>query len=454
MTHMRQDRVGRTGFRQLAVLGGLVAMFATTSMASTPLISCKVELDRAVLPAGKGQTAVVKVSLNAVEMADGAKRAPVNVAIVLDRSGSMSGDKIRNAKAATIEALKRLGPDDIFSVVTYNHAIETLVPAQRATQVDAIIRQINRIKAEGDTALFGGVSQAAAEVRKHLGPERISRIVLLSDGRANVGPQSPEDLGRLGASLIKEGISVSSIGLGEDYNEDLMTQLAQRSDGNTYFVAESMDLARIFTSEFGDALNVIAKDIELVISFPESVHPIKVVGHDGRVRKDRVELRFNQIYGGQEKYAIVEVSLDETVAGVKKQIAQANVTYKDATSGKPFAVASAVDATYSDEADQVAASWNTDVRSAWSVNVNAMAYDQAIQLADKGDAQEAARILNQSAAQLEKEAQESGDEALRGKARYVKGQADQIEKEGQMSKFIRKLLRAESQQDLSQQRSR
>ena len=454
MTQALQDRVGRTGFRRMAVLGGLMAVFATASMASTPLVTCKVELDRAVLPAGVGHKAVVKVSLNAAELADNTKRAPVNVAIVLDRSGSMAGDKIRNAKAATIEALKRLGPDDIFSVVTYNHAIETLVPAQRATQVDAIMHQINRIKAEGDTALFGGVSQAAAEVRKHLGPERISRIVLLSDGRANVGPQSPEDLGRLGASLIKEGISVSSIGLGEDYNEDLMTQLAQRSDGNTYFVAESMDLARIFTSEFGDALNVIAKDIELVIAFPEGVHPMKVVGHDGRVRKDRVELRFNQIYGGQEKYAIVEVSLDETVAGVKKQIAQASVTYKDATSGRPFAVASSVEAMCSDEADQVAASRNTNVRSAWNVNVNAMAYDQAIQLADTGDVEEAVRVLNQSAEQLEKEAEASGDEALLGKARLVKGQAEQIEKEGAMSKGVRKLLRADGYQDLNQQKSR
>ncbi|MFT5473389.1 MAG: Ca-activated chloride channel family protein [Kiritimatiellia bacterium] len=454
MTHMQRERVGGAGLRHLAVLGGLLAVFASTSFGSAPLVSCKVELDRAILPAGKGQKAVVKVSLNAVALADREKRAPVNVAIVLDRSGSMSGDKIRNARAAAIEALKRLGPDDIFSLVTYNHAIDTLVPAQRVKNVDHIIRQINGVTASGDTALFGGVSQAAAEVRKHLDPERISRIVLLSDGNANVGPHTPEDLGRLGASLIKEGISVSSVGVGQDYNEDLMTQLARRSDGNTYFVAESMDLVRIFSAEFGDALNVVAKQIKLVITFPESVHPVKIVGLDGRVRDDRVELNYNQLYGGQEKYAIVEVILDETIAGITKEIAQANVTYTDATSGRSIVVASTVQATGSARPEKVEASLNWAVRNAWSINVNAIGYDEAIEWADKGDAKKAADILNKSAQQLEQDGRESGDEQLIQKARLVKSQADDIEKQGRLSKYNRKLLRADGYQDLQQQETR
>ncbi|MDA1044639.1 MAG: hypothetical protein O3C57_05380 [Verrucomicrobia bacterium] len=272
--------------------------------------------------------------------------------------------------------------------------------------------------------------------------------------KPTVGPHSPEDLGRLGASLIKEGISVSSVGVGEDYNEDLMTQLARRSDGNTYFVAESADLGRIFAAEFGDALNVVAKQIKLVITFPESVHPLKIVGLEGRVREDRVELSYNQLYGGQEKYVLVEIALDETVAGVTREIAQANVTYKDATSGQSFVVASSVQATSSDQLDLVQASQNWGVRSAWNLNVNALAYDKAIELADKGDAQKAAEVLNQSAEQLEKEAEISGDEALREKARLVKGQADQIESQGRMSKTNRKILRADGYQDLNQQKSR
>ncbi len=443
-----------TGARCAIACGGLLTLMAATSFASTPRVVCKVELDRSVLPAGKGQTALVKVSLGAAELNADDKRAPVNMAVVLDRSGSMAGDKLDNAKAAAVAALKRLGSQDIFSVVTYNHAIETLVPAQRVANIEGIIRQINGVSADGDTALFGGVSQAAAEVRKHLGPNCISRIVLLSDGLANVGPHSPEDLGRLGASLIKEGISVSSIGVGEDYNEDLMTQLARRSDGNTYFAATSKDLGRIFAAEFGDALNVVAKEIEIVISFPENVRPVKIVGQEGRVRKDHVELAYNQLYGGQEKYAIIEVELGETPAGVTQEIAKAKVSYLDAASDRSFVVASRVNATRSDQPELVQASRNQDVGNSWSLNVNAMAYDRAIELADKGDVQQAATVLNESAQQLERQWKESGDEALLDKARLVKGQADQIEQQGRMSKFNRKLLRADGYQDLNQQTSR
>src|SRR4029450_1790476 len=89
----------------------------------------------------------------------------------------------------------------------------------------------------------------AAAVRKFLDRQRVNRIILLSDGQANVGPSSPGDLGNLGASLIKEGISVTTLGLGLDYNEDLMTQLARRSDGNHYFIENSSDLARRFGYE-------------------------------------------------------------------------------------------------------------------------------------------------------------------------------------------------------------
>src|SRR5205085_8842601 len=116
------------------------------------------------------------------------------------------------------------------------------------------------IEAGGNTALHGGVSRGAAEIRRHLDDGHyVNRIILLSDGLANVGPSTPEELGRLGTSLMKEGISVTTIGLGLGFNEDLMTRLAQRSDGNTYFVESSADLPRIFAAELGDVLNVVAR---------------------------------------------------------------------------------------------------------------------------------------------------------------------------------------------------
>ncbi len=235
--------------RALVTIAGLLVLLLAVGIsqaaAASSKVICTVETDRAVLPAGESQDVVLKVTLDAPPVPAGIRRPRVNLALVLDQSGSMSGTKMEQAKAAAVEALTRLGRRDVFSVVVYDTNVHTIVPAQSAGYVDRIVRTIENIQAGGNTALFGGVSQGAAEIRKHLENDFIHRIVLLSDGLANVGPRMPEDLGRLGASLLKENISVTTVGVGTDYNEDLMARLAQNSDGNTYFVESGVDLPRI-----------------------------------------------------------------------------------------------------------------------------------------------------------------------------------------------------------------
>ena len=185
-------------------------------ISNAPKVKCTIETDRAILPAGGTQNVVIKITLEAPPPPSNIKRPPVNLSIVLDRSGSMSGSKIEKAKDAAIEALKRLGSQDIFSLVVYDHVVETIIPAQLAVNTESMIRKIKSISTGGSTALFGGVSQGAAEIRKYLEGQYVHRIILLSDGLANVGPSTPADLGRLGAALIKENISVTTIGVGTD----------------------------------------------------------------------------------------------------------------------------------------------------------------------------------------------------------------------------------------------
>jgi len=177
-------------------------------------VVCRLQTDKDIFPAGESQNIVLKISLDAPLAPADIQRPAVNIALVLDRSGSMNGIKIEQAKAAAQEALNRLGLQDIFSLVTYNNTIQTIVPAQQPGNKRQISNTIRQIQAGGNTALFGGVSQGAAEIRKNIENDYVHRIVLLSDGLANVGPSTPEDLGRLGAALIKENISVTTVGGG------------------------------------------------------------------------------------------------------------------------------------------------------------------------------------------------------------------------------------------------
>ena len=228
--------------------------------------------------ASQKQTAYVKVGLTGVPVTEARERAPVNVAIVLDRSGSMAGQKLEQAKEAAIQAIARLERNDIVSVVAYDDTIQVLMPATRARNKEEIFQAIRRLRPGNTTALFAGVSKGAAEIRKFLETNQVNRVVLLSDGLANVGPSSSAALASLGASLAKEGISVTTLGLGLDYNEDLMVALARASDGNHAFVENAVDLTRIFGFEFKDVLSAVARDVQITITCAPDVRPVRVLG--------------------------------------------------------------------------------------------------------------------------------------------------------------------------------
>ncbi len=424
---------------------GLVFAAQTTSK-----VKCRIETDRAILPAGGSQNAIIKITLDAPPAPSNISRPPVNLSIVIDRSGSMSGSKIERAKEAAIEALKRLSKKDIFSLVVYDHAVNTIIPAQKAVDTNAMIERIRSIHPGGSTALFGGVSQGAAEIRKHIEGNYVHRIILLSDGLANVGPNTPADLGRLGAALIKENISVTTIGVGTDYNEDLMARLSQKSDGNIYFVESSYDLPKIFTAELGDVLNVVAKKVKIIIEVPEGIAPVSIIGREGRIKDRTIEISMNQLYGDQEKYALLELAIPSSKAGQKMELANAKVHYEDPyTKRKEIATGRSI-AKFSDDIQKVEQSANVNVVREYELNLNAIAEEKAISLSDKGKRKEAVQILKQSAAKLKGIGSLYKDKKLLEEAEDLEVQADMIEKEG-MSKKSRKVLRTKSYQMKNQQ---
>ena len=446
----------RTNLNRVLVLflGCLCLLFCFAiplSMASVDsLVKCRVETDRRLLPADKTQNVIVKVTLDAPKPAETTSRPSVNLSIVLDRSGSMSGQKLERAKKAAIEALRRLGKQDVFSVIIYDHNVETIVPAQPAHNTEWIEAKIRQIQAGGNTALFGGVSQGASEIRKNIGGEYVHRIILLSDGIANVGPNTPEDLGRLGAALIKEAISVTTVGVGTDYNEDLMTRLSQNSDGNSYFVESSRDLPRIFAAELGDVLNVVAKKVHVIIECPEGISPVKIIGRDGRIKGRSVELSMNQLYGGQKKYALVEIQLRGGKNGQEMEIAKARISYDNPFTLKRETASGLVSAQFSDDIKKVEKSTNVEVKREYELNRNALEQERAIGFSDKGQIPSAVQTLKSSAEKLKDFGMKYDDRAVLEEAAEMEAQVERLETEG-MTQKSRKELRTKSYQIKNQQ---
>ncbi len=384
----------------LKMLAPLLLLTLATPVMAKPLVNLNLNLDRTVLPAGQAEKAVIKVLLDVPQIADSSQRPPVNLTLVLDRSGSMRGSKLQKAKEASITALRRLSERDLFSLVTYDHSVTTLIPPQSAANSEWIESRIRAITPGGNTALFGAVSQGAAEIRKNLDHNFIHRIILLSDGLANVGPSSAADLGRLGAALLKEGISVTTIGIGGGFNEDLMTLLASRSDGNHYFVESSRDLPRIFAAELGDVLSIAASRIRIDIECLPGVRPLRIIGREGLIRGNRVQVQMNQLYGGQQKYALIEVLIEPGIAGQNREIVRVSGNYENTLSGKPEKTLRLASVRFSQRQEDVRKSANRKVQKAVVENEMAVARDRALDLYNAGRKDEAVQELKQSSGKL------------------------------------------------------
>jgi Ca-activated chloride channel family protein len=377
-----------------ALLALALISLAPTAMARQ--VSLTASLDTPVLLGDGAQTAYMRVALKGFELAD-KERPPINLAIVLDRSGSMQGDKIVEAKRAAILALDFLTPDDILSIVTYDSGVNVLVPATKVTDPEYIANKIRSISVGGNTALFAGVSKGAAELRKFLDPKRVNRVILLSDGLANVGPSTPEDLGTLGAGLSKEGIAVTTIGLGLGYNETLMTRLAEQSDGNHFFAEAASDLNRVYLTELGELTSVIAQAVDVTIHFPEGVKPLRVLGRDAVVGAHSVTGHLNQLYARQTKYFLIEVSLPAGEIGKSFEVGKVAVTYDNLVTHVRDRLESQVLARHAAKLEEVEAARDKKVSGSVVRQQATLKNKEAMRLRDVGKIDEAKGLLMENA---------------------------------------------------------
>lgn len=414
----------------------------------------RIELDQPIQPADTSSQAVVKIIVEAPSLAHSSRRAPVNLSIVLDRSGSMSGDRIEYARLAAIEAVRRLRPEDIFSLVTYDDTIETLIPAQNVRNLEQIEATIRAITPRGSTALYGGVNQGASELRKNMEGIYAHRILLLSDGQANVGPSSPAELEKLGRALAHENIAVTTIGVGLGYNEDLMTRLARASDGNTYFVEMSEDLPRILSAELGDVQNIFARNAVIRIKFTGKIRPLVIIGRDGTINGQTAEIPLHQLYGDQERFALVEIEIPSGAANSSQNLGQAEVTYENIGSRETITRNSpAATVRFSADKAEIEASANHTVYAEVLEARTAEARGRAIDFADQGRRSEAVGELRALQSAYTATADQIGDPVLAQKAAMIQQEVEAVEAHG-IDNSRRKMYRASNHQTVNQQNAK
>ena len=195
-------------------------------------------------------------------------RPSLSLAIVIDRSGSMEGEPLGDAKAAAARLVDQLDERDAFTIVTYSSSDETVVPMMQATQANkaAARAAIERIWDDGNTCISCGIERGASELARTPVRGGLRRMVLISDGQANTGLYDRGELAQLAAETAASGVSISAVGVGLDFDEVTMTRLADVGHGHYYFVEDTAQLAAMFGRELGGLAQTVAHDARLVIT--------------------------------------------------------------------------------------------------------------------------------------------------------------------------------------------
>ncbi len=271
----------------------------TTTTSATPLT---VRQDRRLIRPRWHSKRFVVARIAAPEAHRSGGRAPVNLAFVLDRSGSMSGQKLTLAAQAVEEAIGRLKDSDRFAVVVYDDEVETIVSGTQATsaaRADAITR-LRQVSARHMTDLCGGWLAGCEQVAGALMAEGVNRCLLLTDGLANTGITDSGELAHHATQLRARGVSTSTFGVGNDFDESLLQSMAASGGGAFYYIENAGQIRDLIASEVGEALQIVARGVTLEMLLPESTRIESLGAFPARGGAGRVDIDLGDLVSGQQ----------------------------------------------------------------------------------------------------------------------------------------------------------
>lgn len=227
-------------------------------------------------PSDASQGIVVRALLTIAGTAPATNRAPIGLSFVIDRSGSMAGERIVAARKAAARAVERLHPDDVVSVIAFDDTVQTVAAPERRAKHQSLVAQLLDIHVAGSTNLSGGWLRGREHMQHAQGllgslPGSSRRIVLLTDGHANCGITEPSTLVELARTARNMGISTTTVGIGEGYDDHLLRMMADAGAGNAWYIEKPDQSQDVLAEELGNLLSVCAQGITASLAMSEAV---------------------------------------------------------------------------------------------------------------------------------------------------------------------------------------
>jgi Ca-activated chloride channel homolog len=346
------------------------------------------------LPEDRETIVHVLIKLETDPLQESRERLPLNVALVLDRSGSMSGGKLDSTKKAAKHLIDRLQKEDKISIVVYDDTVDVLSPPVDGSQKDRLAQALNGVTEGGSTNLSGGWLSGLSLVGRSLSEQRLHRVLLLTDGLPNAGVMDHAGLISIGTRHLEKGIHTTTLGFGADFNEDLLMAIAEQSGGNFYYIDTPDKAPEAFVTELGELAAVLGQNLEVIVRCEPGVTVARnYCAFPGVSTDEQVLWRVGDLYADDMKLLLLSLKIPAGFAHGPKAVAHMGLRYHDVLEGgKECRREAPVMVTFSTE-EAASKQANEEVRKEVLVMGAARAKEQAVAFADVGKFAEAREAL-------------------------------------------------------------
>ena len=357
------------------------------------------------LEAGREQTVdvLIRITPPALSLDPSSRswkgRPDLNLSIVLDRSGSMEGEKMVRAREAAMFCVDQMLPTDRLSVVTFDDHIEVLFPSEPVTNKQSMKDLISRVTARGSTALHEAWVRGGLTVSERMLDQGINRVVLITDGLANVGITNTDEIVTQAMGLYQRGVSTSTIGIGADFNEDLLMPMAQSGGGNAWHVVEPDDMQRIFQVELEGLIAQFAHTVSLSLIPADGVRVVDLLNDFDLTETGRY--RLPNLQAGSPLDIVVQLKVGAEDVGTQMRLLDLRLgfTPQEAKSAEVLKQAHTVE--FATRAELERSEMNEEVIKTVQFLMNARARNEVMKRMDRGDYAGAEVIIGSAVAQTQ-----------------------------------------------------